>query len=71
MLQKKLVGVVDSHQKGSCALPAPAILPVALVCDVDTHNTPSVQQVGAPRWLSCIVTTWGITAMAFAFSEYL
>jgi hypothetical protein len=26
-------------------------------------------QVGAPRWLACIVTTWGVTAMAFAFSE--
>lgn len=26
-------------------------------------------QVGAPRWLACIVTTWGLTAMAFAFSE--
>lgn len=25
-------------------------------------------QVGAPRWLSCIVTTWGLTAMSFAFS---
>ena len=26
-------------------------------------------QVGAPRWLACIVTTWGLTAMAFAFSK--
>lgn len=28
-----------------------------------------LMQVGAPRWLACIVTTWGVTAMAFAFMK--
>jgi hypothetical protein len=25
-----------------------------------------LMHVGAPRWLSCIVTAWGFTAMSFA-----
>eukprot|EP00879_Flechtneria_rotunda_P015690 GHRR01016412.1.p1 GENE.GHRR01016412.1~~GHRR01016412.1.p1 ORF type:complete len:427 (+),score=106.52 GHRR01016412.1:593-1873(+) len=26
-----------------------------------------LMHIGAPRWLACIVTTWGLTAMCFAF----
>lgn len=60
--------VFQRQGQGRLGSPTPAPhLQLAVLTGCDA--TPCCLQVGAPRWLACIVTTWGLTAMAFAFSE--